>query len=265
MSLLDFIFPKRCVNCRKLGAYICTNCFAYIAFNEIGTCIVCQRASIGGLTHPVCRTKYTPDGVFSSLVYKGVVKKLVYKFKYNPNLTDLKNTLTDLFYEGLIQKEAFYKLLDQDCVLVPIPLYRSKMRKRGYNQSHILAKGMGSKLDIKVLDCLERIKDTKTQVGLKKEEREENIKGAFRINTKFETRIPASPKLQRGESKLETNSKLQNSKAQKVSNFGFRASGLQVFLVDDVVTSGATLKEAAKVLKKAGVEKVYGITLAHGQ
>lgn len=263
MSILDFIFPKRCVNCRKIGSYICTDCFAFIKFHDQGICLVCQRASIGGLTHPVCRGRYSPDGVFSSLVYKGVVKKLVYKFKYNPNLTDLQETLTDLFYEGIIQKEALNKVLEKDSVLIPIPLYKSKMRKRGYNQSLILARGLGKSLNLPVLDCLERIKDTKTQVGLKKEEREENIKGAFALKPKFEYR----------NSKIETNSKLKNSNSQKVSDFGFRASGLCVFLVDDVVTSGATLKEAAKVLKKAhsassgraGELKVYGITLAHGQ
>jgi competence protein ComFC len=214
-----------------MGSYICPNCFTYIKFHEAGICIVCQRQAIGGLTHPVCQNKYTPDGVFSSLVYTGVVKKLVYKFKYNPNLTDLKTTLTDLFYEGLIQKEAFYKVNTQYSVLVPIPLFKGKLRKRGYNQSEILAKSLIGKLGLKVLNCLERVRDTKTQVGLKKEERETNIKGAFRIhNSKF-----------------------------KVQDFS------QVFLVDDVMTSGATLKEAAKVLKKAGVGKVYCITLAHGQ
>lgn len=231
MSILDFIFPKYCVNCRKFGAYLCPNCFSYIAFNESGTCIVCQKSAIGGLTHPACRSKFTPDGVFSSLVYKGVVKKLIYKFKYNPHLTDLKNTLIDLFHEGIIQKEEFYKLLDTESVLIPIPLHKARFRKRGYNQSEILARGIGKKLDIEVLDCLERIKNTKTQVGLKKEEREENIKDAFRLKIK----------------------------ELRLKNFR------QVFLVDDVVTSGATIKEAAKVLKKAGVSKVWALTLAHGQ
>ena len=231
MGLLDFIFPKYCINCRKFGSYLCPNCFSYITFNEIGTCIVCQKAAIGGLTHPVCRIKYIPDGVFSSLVYKGVVKKLIYKFKYNPHLTDLQNTLIDLFYEGIIQKEAFHKALNSNSVLVPIPLHKSRFKKRGYNQSLILAKGIGKKLNLPVLDCLERVKNTKMQFGLKKEEREENIKGAFQVkSSKF-----------------------------KVKNFQ------QAFLVDDVSTSGATLKEATNVLKRAGVAKVYGLTLAHGQ
>lgn len=239
MSLLDFIFPKRCVNCRKFGSYLCSDCFSYIQFHEFGVCIVCQRQAIGGLTHPVCRTQFTPDGVFSSLVYKGVVKRLVYKFKYNPHLTDLKSALWDLLYEGLIQKEAFYKLLDSQSVLIPIPLYKSKMRKRGYNQAEILATGLGKQFNLKVLNCLERTKDTKTQVGLKKEEREVNIKGAFAVKPHF--------------------AKASRGRELRVQDLK------QVFLVDDVVTSGATLKEAAKILKKGGVGKVYAITLAHGQ
>lgn len=244
MSFLDFIFPKRCVNCRKFGAYICPNCFTYISFNETGTCIICQRPAFGGLTHPVCRGRFTPDGVFSSLVYKGVVKKLIYKFKYNPNLTDLKSVMGDFFYEGLIQKEQFYKLLVTKSVFVPIPLHKTRARKRGYNQSLILAKGLSRRLNIEVLDCLERVRDTKTQVGLKKEEREGNIKGAFRIRSNV---------ILSGAKDLDSSVSPQNDKAR------------QVFLVDDVVTSGATLKEAANVLKRGGVGKVYGITLAHGQ
>jgi competence protein ComFC len=239
MSFLNFIFPKRCVNCRSFGAYICVGCFSYVSFNETGACIVCQRPALGGLTHPVCKTRYAPDGVFSSLVYKGVVKKLVYKFKYNPHLTDLKTVLIELFYEGIIQKEDFFKSLIGSSVLVPIPLHKSRSRKRGYNQSQILAKGLAKKLDLPVFNYLERTRNTKTQVGLKKEEREENIKNAFRINP--------SAALRAGNKELQIN------------DFP------QVFLVDDVVTSGATLKEAAKVLKRAGVKKVYGLTLAHGQ
>lgn len=232
MSLLDFLFPKYCVQCKKIGSYLCTSCFSYVTFAEAGFCTVCQKAAIGGLTHPICKNTLTIDGVFSSLVYTGVVKKLVYQFKYKPYLTSLKPLLTDFFYEGLIQKERFYELIQQPALFVPIPLHDSKFRKRGYNQSQLLAKGLGQKLDIKVWDCLERIKSTKTQVGLTQKDRAENIKGAFGLKKTFVTKI-------------------------KKYN--------QIFLIDDVVTSGATLKEAAKVLKKAGVENVWGITLAHGQ
>lgn len=195
-------------------------------------CVVCNRQAMGGLTHPVCKTRFTIDGVFPSLVYKGVVKKLIYTFKYPPYLTDMQSQLVDLFYEGIIQKEQFYRLLTTESVFIPIPLHKKKLRKRGYNQAELLAKGLSKKLDASVVNCLERVKETKTQVGLSKEMRAENIKNAFALKPAF----------------LEQVSGLQ-----------------QVFLVDDVATSGATLLEAAKVLKKAGVKAVWGVTLAHGE
>src|SRR5258705_3222893 len=119
MSFIDIIFPKFCVNCKLFGAYLCSDCFTFISFNEQGFCSICQRQAIGGLTHPVCRNKFTIDGIFSSLVYRGIVKKLVYQFKYAPHLTDLRKLLVEFFYEGLIQKEGFYKLLQQKSGFVP--------------------------------------------------------------------------------------------------------------------------------------------------
>jgi competence protein ComFC len=232
MSLLDFLFPKYCVCCKTFGSYLCATCFSLVSFTETGFCVVCQKAAIGGMTHPVCRNSRTIDGVFSSLVYTGVVKKLISQFKYRPYLTQLKGTLTDFFYEGLIQKELFYSLTQEQSLLVPIPLHKLKLRKRGYNQAKLLAEGLSRKLDIPVQDLLERIKNTKTQVGLSQQERAENIRGAFALSETYVT-------------------KMKNIK--------------NIFLVDDVATSGATLQEAAKILKKAGVGTVWGITLAHGQ
>lgn len=232
MSLLDLLFPKRCVQCKTLGSYICTHCFSYITFADTMVCTLCQRQAMGGMTHPVCRTKYSIDGVFPSLVYKGVVKKLVYTFKYPPYLTDMKVHLVDLLYEGIIQKEGFYELLQMPSLLIPIPLYKSKLRKRGYNQAFLLADALEKRLQIPVVDCLQRVKDTTTQVKLTKEQRQANITDAFVVKKSF---VPEVSKI------------------------------TQAFLIDDVVTSGATLREAAKVLKKAGVAKVWGITLAHGE
>ncbi|MGI8420197.1 MAG: ComF family protein [Candidatus Levyibacteriota bacterium] len=232
MSLFDLFFPKRCVQCKKFGSYLCPNCFSYIAFTDSMICTVCNRQAIGGLTHPVCQTRYTIDGVFPSLVYKGVVKKLVYTFKYPPYLTDLQTLLVELFYEGIIQKEQFYRLLTQENVFVPIPLHKKKLRKRGYNQACLLAEGLSQCLNFPIVDCLERVKETKTQVGLSKELRAENIKSAFALKPAFLEQV----------------------------------RGLHhVFLVDDVATSGATMLEAAKVLKKSGVKTVWGLTLAHGE
>lgn len=238
MGLLDLIFPKYCVNCRKIGSYICPNCFAYLSFDVNPACVVCNRASIDGLTHPVCRGKYTIDGVFSSIVYKGIAKKLIYNFKYKPYLTDLKTVMSDLFYEGLIQNESFNKALNSsNSILVPIPLFKTKLKSRGYNQAEILSIELGKRLDpshvlrMTTENVLERVINTDSQFKLKKEERKENIKGAFKISNKYQFQM---------------------------SNF----KSISVFLVDDVLTTGSTLMEAANILKRNGVEKVWGLTLA---
>jgi competence protein ComFC len=204
----------------------------YISFTDGMVCVLCQRAAVDGITHPSCRSRFGIDGVFPSLVYIGVVKKLIYKFKYPPYLSDLQKIMTELFYEGLIQKEEFYKQFSPESVLVPVPLHSNKFRKRGYNQAQKLAEGLSGKFELPVLNCLARVKNTKTQVGLSKKEREENIRGAFAVKNEF----------------------LEQLKTTK-----------RVFLVDDVATSGATLRESANVLKRAGVKYVWGVTLAHGQ
>ncbi|HSA83620.1 MAG TPA: double zinc ribbon domain-containing protein, partial [Patescibacteria group bacterium] len=90
MSFLDFLFPKYCIGCKKMGSYLCSDCFVKISFAETGFCTICQKAAVGGLTHPICKRKLTIEGVFASLVYVGVVKKLVYQFKYKPYLTNLR-------------------------------------------------------------------------------------------------------------------------------------------------------------------------------
>jgi len=228
MGLLDFIFPKRCVGCKKRGAYLCDKCFSYLSFDVKSLCLVCNRPSVNGLTHPGCSGKYTVDGCFSALPYNKTAKKLIFSFKYKPYLTDLSKVLSDLFYEGLIQNEGFNRELQNSnsWFFVPIPLYSSKLKKRGYNQAEILAKELGKRFNLKTQNLLKRVKNTKTQVGLKVEERKTNIKGAFSIihNSKFI---------------------IQN-----------------VMLVDDVVTTGSTLLECANVLKRNGAKRVIGLTLA---
>lgn len=233
MSFLDLIFPKRCVGCKKMGSYICENCFAFLSFDVKNICLVCQRGSIDGLTHPGCRGKYTIDGCFAAVPYKKTAKKLIYNFKYNPYLADLRKILSDLLYESLIQNENFMRILQgsKNWIFVPIPLYSSKLRFRGYNQSEILANELSKRFDFTTLNLLKRTKKTKTQVGLKLEERKKNIKGAFEINSSLIT-----------------------------NHLSFKNTG--VFLIDDIVTTGSTLLEAANILKRNGAGKVYSITLA---
>lgn len=195
-------------------------------------CLVCNKRSIDGLTHPKCRGKYRIDGGFSSIVYNPIARKLIYRFKYKPFLLDLQSLLSELFYEGIIQNEIFNKY-SKNAVLLSVPLHSSKFRKRGYNQAEILAKGLSDRLGIPVLNALERVKNTKNQFNLDRKERIDNIRGAFALNSKF----------------------LIHNSLKDVS----------IFLIDDILTSGSTLLEAASVLKRKGAKAVFGLTLAREQ
>jgi len=228
MGFIDLIFPKRCVVCKKQGSYLCEKCFAFLSFDAKSLCLSCNNPSFNNLTHPRCKRKYTIDGCFSALAYNKTVQKLIFNFKYEPYLTDLKTVLSDLFYESIIQNEQFIKqIANGEWLMVPVPLSSTKLRKRGYNQAEILANELSKKLNIPMQNLLERTRETKTQVGLTNLQRKLNVKDAFQIhNSKFI--IPNS----------------------------------SVFLVDDVATTGSTLLEAAKILKKVRAGKVFGLTLA---
>jgi competence protein ComFC len=189
---------------------------------------VCNKPSIDGRTHPGCRTRYSLDGTFSAIAYKRIARRLLYQLKYQPYLTDLLPTLGELCCESLIQNELFVQLLKTTPLLVPIPLSAKRLRKRGYNQAALLAKELGKRFGMEVLPLLKRIKETKPQYGLKREERITNMKDAFMLNDKG----------------LMIEDKLI------------------VILIDDVLTTGSTMSEAAKVLKKNGVREVWGVALA---
>jgi len=193
-------------------------------------CLSCNKPTIDGLTHPGCQGRYVIDGAFSALSYKGIVKKLIYNFKYKPYLADLKNSLVEFFYESLIQNEMFARIIEQcnneTIVLIPIPLHKMRLKSRGYNHAEILASGLSRRLGFRMIESLERAKETKSQFGLNLKERKENLHNSFMLNTKYKI--------------LNTN----------------------VFLVDDILTTGSTLFEAARTLKKQGAKKVYGLTLA---
>jgi competence protein ComFC len=132
-----------------------------------------------------------------------------------------------LFFEAIIQKEQVMHLLatEKDTVLVPISLHTKKLRQRGYNHAKLLADQIGKRLSLPIVDCLLRSKETKIQAGLTKKEREANMKDAFSV------------------------------KSVDIKN-------KTIFLVDDIVTTGVTFGEAAKVLKKNGAKAVYGLAFS---
>lgn len=248
MKLLDFLFPKHCVICRKQDSYLCENCFSYLSFDAKSLCLACDKPTFNGLTHPSCRKKYAIDGCFSALFYNKTTQKLIYNFKYKPYLTDLKIVLSDLFYESIIQNENFNNELKKGkWLMVPVPLSKTKLKKRGYNQAEILANELGKRFQLPIFDLLERIKDTKTQVGMTNLQRKNNVKDAFALKTQ--------------NSKFKTQNVFRNRVGPSI-NLKSYILNRSIFLVDDVATTGSTLLECANVLKRGGAKRVIGLTLA---
>lgn len=209
MDILDLIFPKKCVVCKKQGSLLCANCFTYISFNEQSICLICRKNTFNNLTHSNCLDKYTINGYFSAVSYNRTTEKLIHNFKNKPFLTNLQEVLSGLFYESIIQNENFFKLKEKsEWILVPVPLEPKEFRERGYNQAEILAKNLSKKLKIPMFNLLEK-KDS--LIVVKK---------------------------------------------------GFNVKNVNIFIIDDVVKSGLTIKTAAGILKKSGARNILGLVLA---
>lgn len=228
MSFLDLLFPKRCVSCGKLGSYLCPECFARIKRAPFPICPLCQRRSFGGKTHYSCQKPWGLDGLTSLFSYSGPIKVALRKIKFH-FLFDLLPSLAKLAEEEIEENEILYHFLLEKPTVVPIPLYWLRENRRGFNQSALLGKYLSQRWGLDFREVLLRQRYTLPQSQLGKKEREQNIRGVFKVR--------------------------ENCPVSSLS---------PILLVDDVWTTGATMREAAKVLKRRGVKRVWGLTLAKG-
>jgi predicted amidophosphoribosyltransferase len=156
-NILDFIFPKRCVGCGKIGKYFCETCVSTIRIiktNE-AICPVCEKPAIDGITHPRCRTRYAIDGLTSFFRYDGIVKKGIKAVKYR-FVSDLAEEFINLIPSSFFQLTINY---EQSTMLIPIPLHPSRLRYRGFNQAEILGKYVSKRLHVPMkMNILYRIK-----------------------------------------------------------------------------------------------------------
>ena len=230
MSLiLDILFPKKCVGCNRNGEYFCQDCISNIKQTDL-VCPKCEDLAMGGQTHPICRARFGLDGLWSLGIYQGSLKKAIQELKYHW-VRDLAEKLIDITLEYWAKYQPF--ILDQikkdrgeGWVVVPVPLHWWKQNSRGFNQSALLGQILSKRLGLQYCEALKRTRFTKSQVGLKGRERQQNIKGAFEISDNC------------------------------------NLTTVNCLLIDDVWTTGSTLRECGYILKRAGAKKVWALTLA---
>jgi ComF family protein len=178
--------------------------------------------------HPRCRKPHGLDGLISIFAYQGLCKRVIGKLKYR--------LVTQAFpevIEAVVSLGDLSQFSGADWLIVPIPLHASRQRWRGFNQADYMGQALANYLHIAITTTLlTRHKRTKPQMSLHAKDRRNNIKDAFSLN----------PML----SKLALDAFKHNA----------------IVLVDDVYTTGATMKEAAKTLKRNGFTSVWGLTLA---
>lgn len=226
--LKDLLFPKVCLGCGLLGSHICLTCQKNLKKIDKDRCFYCKKPSFLGLTHPFCKKPYGVDGVISCFFYSDVLKRILKNIKYRLVREGLSELLL-LTPPSALDKIARYNSLYGNIAIQEIPLFPTRKKKRGFNQSDEIARFISVTLNFPRASNLIRIRETFTQSQLKKsKDRIRNIKGAFHVLQKQDV---------------------------------YRGN---ILLVDDVMTSGATVSEASSVLKKAGADKVFVFTLAKG-
>ena len=228
--LLDFLFPKKCVGCGNEGSYFCQECVRNIKQTDL-VCPKCERPAVGGQTHPICRRRFGLDGLWSLGVYQDSLRSAIVQLKYK-GVKELVQSLVDIMVEYWARYQPF--ILDEikkdrgaGWVVIPVPLFWLRENSRGFNQSSLIGQEFSKKLGLIYLEALRRIRYTKSQAKLKGKERHQNIKNAFKI-TKPYTLNPIP----------------------------------YVLLIDDVWTTGSTLRECCYILKRNGAKKVWALTLA---
>lgn len=228
-ALLNIITPHVCHICGKgADSYLCKDCIHGINLITEGFCSVCGVPFISKspFLH-TCGTCIKKKPKFTKArsigVYEGILRDAVHKFKYNGK-TSLAKPL------GLFMAERVSSIFSRKAeafLVIPVPLHKKRLKERGFNQSLLLARGIAEIHHIP-LDYLnlKRIRYTEPQINLKGEERLKNIRGAFAV---------------------------ENARIFK---------NQEILLIDDVYTTGATVAECTKVLKKSGAKGVFVLTLA---
>jgi ComF family protein len=218
--ITDALYPPRCAICLAPGHNgmdICERCYRQLPWiTSACACCALPLPHDAGRDTLCGRCQKKPplfDSSLSLFRYEATAMQLVQQLKFNQRLA----------VSRLMGQMLLHKILEQQnempACIMPVPLYRKRLRKRGFNQSIEMARPLAKALSIPIdTYSVLRARDTRPQTGLDRDSRRKNIKGAF------ETVIPLPYE--------------------------------HIALIDDVVTTGSTVNELARALKRAGVQRV---------
>ncbi|MEE9487603.1 MAG: ComF family protein [Candidatus Brocadiales bacterium] len=233
-TFANLLYPAHCFSCGKSlhnedREYLCAQCSNGISHI---TGVRCPRCGMGLGNYALfsqegcaeCKSQGLRfDGAFSAAYYEGAIKELIHRFKYGKQ-EFLAKPLAKLIVRHFREIDYNRPRID---IVAAVPLHRKKRRERGFNQADLLGRNAGKLLGLEVcLGGLKRTRNTRSQTIQSYFRRRENVRGAFLV--------------------------------KKPEYF----KGKDILLVDDVLTSGLTASECAKVLKEAGARKVYVLTVA---
>lgn len=231
--MIEWIFPVRCPICNQIvvpkGVMFHLRCIEKLEFIVEPLCKKCG-VPLASEEQEYCEECILKDRGWdfgrSVFYYRGAVQRALYQMKQ-------EGTREFVHFFALQMKKTqkdYIREVGPDC-LVPVPLHPSKFRKRGFNQAELLARDLSNEIQIPIRLLLKKKRKTKDQKNLNRKERKKNIENVFCVD-KEETKkgIPKS-----------------------------------VLLIDDVSTTGSTLTECAKVLKKQGVQKVAFLSVCAGE
>jgi len=224
--MLDFLFPKECLVCSKTGLWLCKTCQKNL-YPTLPNCYMCKKLSNNFKTHSQCVKANSLESVITLWKYNECSKKLIHNFKYK-NRFQVGNFLFSLF-ESKLKKINF-----ENSLLIPLPSHRKKTLERGFNPTEILCNLIAQKVNAQInTNFVFKKQENISQASLDYCEREKNVENIFGVNTNL---IP------------------------KIDKYS------KIIIMDDIITTGATISEIAKEINEALGKKVVlkGICLFQG-